>query len=145
MNDASRKIEGIEGQVTAASAKRIESEVIPTSFWLGGIKIDVVYDDTLVKTRQVIAEAQYGRQRILLDPSATPLQTIEQSYLHELVHWIFYIMGEDELRNNERIVDLFAHLLYQARMTENMESIGKLVNTTNGGGIQEAKTTPDTI
>lgn len=117
MNNPSRKIENIATQQTEQTDAHIASSIIPASFWLGGLKIDVVFDETMVKAKQVIGEARYAQQQIHLDPSVAPLQTVEQSFCHELVHWIFYMMGEDDLRNNERIVDLFAHFLYQAQVT----------------------------
>lgn len=119
MQNLSRKVEAQGLQATdSADVLQPDSSIIPTSFWLGGLKIDVVYDNTMVKTKQVIGEARYAYQQILLDPSVAPKQTVEQSFFHEMVHWIFYVMGEEELRNNEKLVDLFAHFLYQARMTE---------------------------
>jgi hypothetical protein len=118
MNDRSRRIESREIETSSHAATIVESTIIPSSFWLGGLKINVEFDDSLVRTKQCIGEARYSKQMITLDPSVAPLQMLEQSYCHELVHWIFYVMGEEELRNNERIVDLFAHFLYQARMTE---------------------------
>lgn len=118
MNNPSRKFESIIPQQTEQSDSHTPSSIIPTSFWLGGLKIDVVYDNTMVKTKQVIGEARYVNQQIRLDPSVAPMQTLEQSFIHELVHWIFYVMGEEELRNNEKLVDLFAHFIYQARVTE---------------------------
>ena len=117
MKNPFRKIENIALQQAVREYSQIESDIIPSSLWLGGLKIDVVYDDTLVKIKQLIGEAKYSEQKIFLDPSVAPLQTLEQSYIHELVHWILYMMGENELRSNERIVDLFAHFLYQARVT----------------------------
>lgn len=122
MNNPSRKFESIIPQQTEQSDSHTLSSIIPTSFWLGGLKIDVVYDNTMVKTKQVIGEARYANQQIRLDPSVAPMQTVEQSFYHEMVHWIFYVMGEEELRNNEKLVDLFAHFLYQARVTEQKET-----------------------
>lgn len=118
MNDTSRKIEARELPATVNTPAHVDSAIIPSSFWLGGLKISVELDDTLIRSKSVIGEARYNKQQIVLDPSMAPLQMLEQCYYHELVHWIFYMMGEDELRNNEKLVDLFAHFLYQARMTE---------------------------
>ncbi|MDD2364538.1 MAG: hypothetical protein PHN84_00090 [Desulfuromonadaceae bacterium] len=123
MNNPSRKIDAATLQQSEQNDLHTPSSIIPTSFWLGGLKIDVVYDNTMVKTKQVIGEARYAYQQILLDPSVAPMQTVEQSFFHEMVHWIFYVMGEEELRNNEKLVDLFAHFLYQARVTETREQL----------------------
>lgn len=118
MNDRSRTIELKEIETVSHATSMLESTIIPKSFWLGGLKINVDFDNTMVKMKRCIGEANYSKQLIKLDPSVAPLQTLEQSFYHELVHWIFFVMGEEELRNNERVVDLFAQFLYQARMTE---------------------------
>lgn len=88
--------------------------MIPRKIQLAGINIDVVIDRTLYKDRKIVAEAQYPPQRIVIDPSIQTNDSVEQNYYHELVHWILYIMSEDELRQNEKFVDMFGHLLYQA-------------------------------
>ena len=40
-----------------------------------------------------------------------------QTYCHEIVHGILYIMGKEELSKDEPFVDLFGHLLYQVLKT----------------------------
>lgn len=122
MNNASRKVESREVQSTGDVTTYFSSTIIPSSFMLGGLTINIVRDDSMVCTKGIIGEARYTSQQICLDASVAPLQSLEQSYLHELTHWIFYMMNEDELRNNERLVDLFAHFLYQAMVTAKFES-----------------------
>jgi hypothetical protein len=120
MHDTSRRIETTPQTVTA-TATRFESTIIPSSFMLGGLTIEVVRDETMVRTKSLIGEARYNEQVIRIDTGAAPLQTVEQTFIHELVHWIFYLMNEDELRNNEKLVDLFSHFLYQALVTAKHE------------------------
>lgn len=96
---------------------------IPTQFKLAGLTINVEQDNDLVKTKQVIGFADYSKQRIVIDTTAAPLETTEQSFIHELIHWAFYVLGEEKLRNNEKLVDTLAHLLYQAIKT----SEGRLI------------------
>lgn len=88
--------------------------IIPKVIQLGGIKITVEIDPTLFKNRRILGDAQYPPQKIVLDPTVLDLDLAEQNYVHELVHWILYVMNEDDLRNNERFVDLFATFLHQA-------------------------------
>ena len=91
---------------------------IPDEFKLAGFTITVVDKENLVEERGIIGEAVYGKQLIYLDRSAAPVsETIEQAYLHELIHWILYVMNEDQLKDNEKFVDVFAHLLYQTLTT----------------------------
>ncbi len=121
MHDTSRKIKAVTARSADLTATMFKSAVIPRSFMLGGLTINVVRDDDLVNSRSIIGEARYHEQTIRIDTSVAPRQTVEQSFFHELTHWIFFIMNEDELRNNEKLVDLFAHFLYQALMTATYE------------------------
>ena len=90
---------------------------VPQNFELGGLTIDVVEDNTLVATSGFIGQAIYQYQQIKLDKSASPTESIEQAFLHELTHWILYMMNEEDLRSNEKFVDLFAHFMYQSLKT----------------------------
>ena len=117
MHDANRRIDTASKQLSDVTCPPFQSTIVPKSFMLGGLKINVQLDDTLVNTKKVIGEARYAEQAVILDSSAAPRQTVEQAFIHELTHWIFYVMNEDELRNNEKLVDLFAHFMYQALST----------------------------
>ncbi len=90
---------------------------IPKEVTLAGIPIKTIFDNTLIKEHNIIGKADYEHQEIVIDTSVAPRETTEQAYLHELVHYILYIMGKHDLRNDEAFVDLFAHLLYQAKET----------------------------
>lgn len=117
MHNDSRKLETTAGNPGTGKKKLFHSDIIPKSFCLGGLRIEVEIDDSLGENLKMVGQADYQNQKIRLDPSITPLQATEQSYIHELVHWIFFMMNENKLRNNERIVDTFAHFLYQALVT----------------------------
>ena len=56
------------------------------------------------------------------DPRIFFGEQLSQCFLHELLHYIFYVMGEHELRNNEKLVDLIAHFLHQVEDTSNYEA-----------------------
>lgn len=87
---------------------------IPKTFELAGLKITVEHDNDAIKKHSFIGKSDFSFQKIVMDMTTVPRQTTEQAFLHELVHWILYIQGEHELRMNEKFVDQFAHLLYQA-------------------------------
>jgi len=93
---------------------------IPEWFFLAGLQVSTVVDNALAKTRGICGEARYQNQEIRIDLSYGLKSSVEQAFLHELVHWILFVMNEDELRNNERFVDLFAHLLYQFQQTSGL-------------------------
>jgi hypothetical protein len=91
---------------------------IPKSFTLAGLKIDVIREDDLILERKLIGEARYSKQQIAIDTKNAPRETTEQSFLHEVIHWCFYVLNEPELRDNEKLVDTLAHLLYQFENTK---------------------------
>lgn len=95
--------------------------LIPKRITLAGQVITIVRDPNLYTERKILGEALYSKSQIVLDTGACPQQVIEQNFLHELVHWIYFIMNEDEHRNNEKMVDLFAHLLHQATISAEFE------------------------
>jgi len=118
MNDNNRNVEAQQVQVPENGHQPFESTIIPKSFWLGGLQIDVSFDENLYKNRKIVGEARYPSQSITLDSVTLSKQLTEQNYFHELTHWILYMMNEDDLRNNEKFVDVFATFLHQARVTE---------------------------
>lgn len=90
---------------------------IPHSFELGGKTITVEMLEDFMDKRQLLGEAIYSCNTITLQaPNKNPkvvTESVEQTFLHELVHWILLAMGEDDLRKNEKFVDLFAVFLHQ--------------------------------
>ena len=94
---------------------------IPKKFNLAGLTITVETDNTMIANKKIIGEARYNSQKITMDMEGACREMTEQSFLHELVHWIFYVMGEDKLRCNERVVDLFAQFLYQYEQSKVFE------------------------
>jgi len=95
---------------------------IPSSFILHGEKITVEQDDALIHRNDSTGEARYRDSKIVLQATskahkATKART-EQIFLHELVHFILHHMGENDLCNNEKFVDLFARLLHQFNTTQ---------------------------
>lgn len=89
--------------------------MVPKKFWLAGIEIEVELDPNMYAQTRRLGEAKYPDQKIILDCSMQSIHSMEQTFLHELMHWIFYIMSEPELRNNEKLIDLLAHFIHQSR------------------------------
>jgi hypothetical protein len=91
---------------------------IPTTIELAGLTVTTVFDNTLFKQRRMLGEARYLQQEIALDNEApAEWDTKVQAYYHEKVHFILFLMGRDDLCNNEDFVDHFSHLLYQSDKT----------------------------
>ena len=95
---------------------------IPKSFNLAGLTINVKFDDKLLHVDDNLGQARYRENLVLLQKRSkdNPIlkENQEQHFLHEKIHWILNIMNEHDLRNNEKFVDTFAHLLYQSIKSE---------------------------
>jgi hypothetical protein len=87
---------------------------IPDRVWLGGIPVDIVRDETLAEREGILGKTEYVNQRIVIDPKRAPEESTQQSYIHELIHWILFLMHEHKLREKEAFVDIFATFLHQA-------------------------------
>ena len=107
-----------------------QTTIIPKFFWVGGLKYGVDLEEILVENGKVIGTVQYANQRIVVDPSLAPIQTTEQSFIHELVHLMFHMCCEIELQRNERLVDVFSQFLYQALTTAEPRPISDLYPAT---------------
>lgn len=101
---------------------------IPQSFSLHGQKISVVYEPPLVYKNGNRGEARFSTNQIALqnngDGNPIPQSTIEQTFCHELVHFILNEMC-NKLKDDERFVDLFASLLHQGLSTMEYEKDGE--------------------
>jgi hypothetical protein len=86
-----------------------------------GQTIVVELSDKLIHNDNLVGCAVYRDNKIILQQGTPAVPVIksqfEQTFLHELVHFILDAMGKSELRANEEFVDLFAGLLHQALTT----------------------------
>ena len=90
---------------------------IPKSFQLHGRSIQVAYDPDLVFKNDLAGCAAYREDRIYLQPStkghSVTQKSIEQTFCHELAHWLLHMAGEHELNSNEKFIDVLSGLLHQ--------------------------------
>jgi len=103
---------------------------LPTAFTLHGQRITVTQVDHIGSENGTLGEARLAKNEIAIQTNAngfTRLSTqIEQTFLHELVHFILHHMGQDELCGEEQFVDGFSHLLHQAFTSMEYSDIKKL-------------------
>lgn len=94
---------------------------IPKQFELMGHTINVEWADDLVHTMDASGTAHLRENKVKLQkPTASwpvPKDSLEHTYFHELVHWILYMLKQEELCKDEMFVDTFAGLLYQSIKT----------------------------
>lgn len=91
--------------------------LIPKSFNLFGHTITVEYQSDLYFESDSLGRTDYRTYRIILQPSLEtyPIsqELQEQIFVHEVLHWIFFFLGENNLRENENLIDLIANMLVQ--------------------------------
>jgi hypothetical protein len=90
---------------------------IPVEFELFGQTIKIEWDEELHNKTGTkgLSLARENRIRLQKDCKAyTHLESdIEVTYLHEVLHWVFNLLGEFDLSNDEQKVDRIAHALHQ--------------------------------
>lgn len=88
---------------------------IPEIIELMGMTIQTEYSDNLVAGSSNLGEAQYCLNKIILASAnnGIPRSIIEQTYIHELLHFILYYLAEDDLNRNEALVSRLSNMLYQ--------------------------------
>ncbi|MBC8181494.1 hypothetical protein H8E88_10265 [candidate division KSB1 bacterium] len=90
---------------------------IPKSFNIFGQKYNIKFDDHLIENDGDHGQARYRKNEIVLQKTNNiidrPQSQTEATYLHEMIHIIFHEIGEDELRDNEKLVVLMANTLHQ--------------------------------
>ena len=91
---------------------------IPKKFKLMGHEINVKFVEDLANEHESVGAAVYRQDEIRLQPSINgnprSENLIVHNFLHELIHFILYMMEEDKLRDDEKFVGVFSGLLHQA-------------------------------
>lgn len=97
--------------------KKIE---IPTSFKVLGhtIKVQKIPSKELEALGREALDGLYDHANkvIYLDETLS-YANMEQTYIHEKTHCILMLMGEDELSDNEKFVELMSQISYQIDKT----------------------------
>jgi len=109
---------------------------IPTSFQLHGQTIEVTHVDHIGSESGTLGEARIAKNQIVLQTNSSGFARsetqIEQTFLHELVHFILIHLRQAELCEEEAFVDGFAHLLHQSFVTSKYEALKKPKATKKG-------------
>lgn len=94
--------------------------LIPTSFKLYGQKIEVKRIPDLTHREDARGLAVYKDNEIHLQCGGAvsiPGCQVEQVFCHELMHFILYMAGYNDLRADEAFIERTSHLLHQALTT----------------------------
>jgi hypothetical protein len=95
---------------------------IPNAFYLFGQRITVEWRDDLVDGTDCVGMTRLRKNTIELQKGDgpqifRPRSQTEQTFWHELTHWILDLLGETELSGNEKLIDSIGSLLHQAVTT----------------------------
>lgn len=85
---------------------------IPKEIEIFAEKVKVIKTDSL-KRSNTLGEAHARYNEIILDETQQP-DMMESTFFHELVHIILGRIGEEELNDNEKFVNVFSGVLHQA-------------------------------
>ena len=100
--------------------------LIPKRFKLYGQTIEVVMVNTLDYDDGCRGQADYRNNQIKLqlpgEQITMPVTHQEQSFCHELVHFLFSMAGYDEDRKDEVKVERISNLLHQALTSAEYEN-----------------------
>lgn len=93
---------------------------IPKSFELHGHRIRV-YREPKVAVKEGALGVTYPEANEIYVTSlpGTPEEQIEHTFFHELMHMIMHHMGERDLYENEKFIDMCAGFIHQALKTAN--------------------------
>ncbi len=98
---------------------------IPTKFKLMGQTFNVEYNKDLINERDLVGVAKLRLNKIELQPNVGGIPITDEqlghTFCHELVHCILGVLGEKELKENEKFVDTFGGLLFQMLETSEYE------------------------
>ena len=86
---------------------------IPQKFKLFNHEIKVVLSNTLQKDTDNWGLSRFRKKEIIIE-NGIENGFKEQTFLHELTHMIFDYMNERDIAKDERLVNTFSELLYQA-------------------------------
>lgn len=91
---------------------------IPKYFELMGTKIEVVEDADIMRDNDARGKADYRMECIRLAPDSPVCRMsrsqLEHTFLHEVIHWIFFKLNKQSLGDDEVLVDMMSDLLHQA-------------------------------
>lgn len=99
--------------------------IIPTEIELMGRHVKIVYEAYLADRHGHEGEARYSRDEIAIQKDVEGCKTSHtqqvETFFHELMHWIFTMLGDVDLRNNEPLVERVGNLLAQAMLSAHGE------------------------
>lgn len=103
---------------------------IPKRFKLFGQTIEVDIQENLNDKTDCRGQTKYRENKIYLQAIdgkyySRPTTSIEQTFCHELTHWILFLMHE-KIEEDEKFIEVFSNLFHQALTTFEYEDKNKI-------------------
>ena len=83
---------------------------------------DIIYDDSKLKDEGLLGQIQYDKNLIRLRDNEEKYNKLS-TFIHEVIHGIFFHSGNDKFKQNESLVDCLANGLTQVIVDNNIEII----------------------
>ena len=94
---------------------------IPKRFKLLGQTIEVVYEEKILSRNGLCGQARFDDNQIALLKHTSeiprPATSVEQTFFHEMMHFVLTGAGFKELCADEQFVDIVGNLLHQVLTT----------------------------
>ena len=94
---------------------------IPKRIQLMCRPIDIIYESDLADKHDLRGAARYRQNQIAIQKEvegcSSPYDHQVETYFHELVHWVFMMLEEKELGDNEALIEKMGKLLAQAALS----------------------------
>ena len=88
---------------------------------LMGSTITVAYDPSIMQENDLRGSAVFRMNQIRIAPDSPCYKMTteyqERTFIHELLHFIFEKLKRNDLRDDEKLIDTMADLLYQSIIT----------------------------
>lgn len=98
---------------------------IPKNIQIMGRKIDIVWDKTLLDKWDAKGITVYRENKIVLFKDGSnetrTKDTMYETYIHEVTHWILELICEKEKNDDEKFVSLFSRCLSQVLISGEYE------------------------
>lgn len=94
---------------------------IPKRIQLMCHPVDIVFERDIIAKDDQQGQARYRINQIAIqeatDSFPIPPEHHVETYFHELLHWVFFLLEENELRENEALIEKMSRLLAQAALS----------------------------
>lgn len=94
---------------------------IPSEINIMGQTIKIEFSEKLITEGDNVGQACFRENKIKIQKNLAGFprtkEQIEETFLHEVLHFIFHQLGDNELRDNEKLSIQVSGLLYQVLKT----------------------------